>query len=77
MYDPYIGPSIRPRVVELFQTNIIHTRCVLAYISSMLPAITTDGTEEAKPDMNRPMKTPATEGTTPVIRLPMLKAAHE
>jgi hypothetical protein len=43
----------------------------------MLPAITTDGMEEANPDTNRPTNTPAIEGTTPAITLPMLNAAQE
>jgi hypothetical protein len=72
-----MGPSMSARVVELFQTHIIHTRCVLAYMSWILPAMTTDGTEEANPDTNLPTNTPATEGTTPVIRHPIQKAAHE
>jgi hypothetical protein len=39
--------------------------------------MTTDGTAEANPDMNRPMNTPATDGTTPVRRHPILKAVQE
>jgi hypothetical protein len=52
-------------------------RCEAAYISVILPAMTTDGTAEANPEMNRPMITPATDGTTPVRRQPILKAAQE
>jgi hypothetical protein len=43
----------------------------------MLPAMTTDGTEEANPDMNRPANTPAMEGATPATTLPMLNAIQE
>jgi hypothetical protein len=39
--------------------------------------MTTDGTEEANPDMNRPRNTPVMEGTTPDMTLPMLNATQE
>jgi hypothetical protein len=72
-----MGPAMRPSVVELFHTRIIHIRSVLAYMSWMLPAMTTDGTEEANPDMNRPANTPSMEGATPATTLPMLNAIQE
>ena len=57
-----MGPAVNPRVEELFYNIINHTRVLLAYRSSMLPAITTDGIAEAKPEKKRPTKTPAIEG---------------
>lgn len=46
-------------------------------MSSIEPASTTEGTAEAKPETKRPMKTMATEGTTPIRREKMANTALE
>jgi hypothetical protein len=77
MYDPYIGPRHIPNVVEQFHSQRNQSLLLFEYRSSMLPASTIDGTEDAKPEKNRPTKTPTGEGTTPTSKDEMLYKAAD
>ena len=53
-----MGLTVNSSVVKLFHTNIHHNLLSPPIKSSMLPATTTDGTAEAKPEKERPMNRP-------------------
>jgi hypothetical protein len=72
IYDPYIGPTHKPTMVEQFHSHSNHSLGQVEYKSSMLPASTMAGTAEAYPEMKRPMNTPAGDGTTPTNKHEML-----
>lgn len=55
-------------MVEQFQNERSQSLGRWVYISSMLAARTIAGTDEAKPEKKRPMKTPMGEETRPTSR---------
>lgn len=64
-------------VVAAFQSTTTQTLSRLLKRSSTLPAITTDGTAEAKPVTKRPTKTVAGEELSGMITQKMLNTADE
>ena len=58
-----IGPIPRPTLPNSTQVKRTHTRHRMLNISSILPAMTADGTADKSPIIKRAMNTAATLGT--------------
>ena len=61
-----MGPKHKPAVVPTFQRTTIQTRRFVLNRSSMLPAMTTEGTADAKPVTKRPTQMATGEGIRPM-----------
>lgn len=77
MHDAYTGPKARPAVAAAFHSSTIQTRCSVLNWSSTVPLTTTDGTAEARPERNLPMKTALRCGITPTRRQDRLNKAQD
>lgn len=77
IHDAYTGPKASPAAAAAFQSRTIQTRCSVLNWSSTVPLTTTDGTAEASPERNLPMKTALRCGTAPTRRQDRLNKAQE
>lgn len=67
-----IDPRINPILATIAQRKISQVRFLELNMSSTLPATTMVGMADRNPEKNRPITTPAREGTTPTITQKML-----